>query len=497
MQNKEYIVRLTRGQPVPRAIIFNQSGEIAGVAQREFKQHYPQSGWVEHDPQDIWSTQFSVLTEALTKSKINSSKIKGIGITNQRETTVIWDRKTGVPIYNAIVWQDRRTAEYCRSISDKGHGSLIQKKTGLLIDAYFSASKINWILDNVKGARKKAEKGELAFGTIDTWLIWNLTNGETHVTDVTNASRTQLFYPSRRGVVANVSITRQKETIRAGLSLLQALGLAVFCGVVIAGPYSGAHLSPASLVANMALGKMTFAAVLNILPHNLPGAHCGACSWSVLMVRCQGSICSYGLSSGAWGVPQAYAINPARGPLCPYYACPSSASGTKPLVMTGYCLVCTRFPDQLKLKTHIPLLSELIDAAEAEAKLHRKSPMFYNIETKSSPKGDNILHPQPSTFVDLMVERNDTILNKMYPQLKSSYLIDGKNKQTVEELINDLGFTPFIISPNYSLVTKEFVTDCHARGIKVIPWTANTKEEIKRLKKLKVDGIISDYPNLL
>lgn len=173
------------------------------------------------------------------------------------------------------------------------------------------------------------------------------------------------------------------------------------------------------------------------------------------------------------------------------------------------------FPDQLKLKTHIPLLSELIDAAEAEAKLHRKSPMFYNIETKSSPKGDNILHPQPSTFVDLMVEvimnkgigsrtviqsfdkRTIQYLNKMYPQLKSSYLIDGNNKQTVEELIKDLGFTPFIISPNYSLVTKEFVADCHARGIKVIPWTANTKDEIKRLKKLKVDGIISDYPNLL
>ncbi|MGJ1385724.1 glycerol kinase GlpK [Sphingobacterium spiritivorum] len=193
MQNKEYIVALDQGTTSSRAIIFNQSGEIAGVAQREFKQHYPQSGWVEHDPQDIWSTQFSVLTEALTKSKINSSKIKGIGITNQRETTVIWDRKTGVPIYNAIVWQDRRTAEYCRSISDKGHGPLIQKKTGLLIDAYFSAPKINWILDNVKGARKKAEKGELAFGTIDTWLIWNLTNGETHVTDVTNASRTMIF----------------------------------------------------------------------------------------------------------------------------------------------------------------------------------------------------------------------------------------------------------------------------------------------------------------
>ncbi len=193
MENKEFIVALDQGTTSSRAIIFNKSGEIECVAQKEFKQHYPQSGWVEHDPQDIWSTQISVLAEALSKSKINSSKIKAIGITNQRETTVIWDRKTGAPIYNAIVWQDRRTADYCRKIAEQGHAALIQEKTGLLIDAYFSASKINWILDNVKGARKKAENGELAFGTIDSWLIWNLTNGQTHVTDVTNASRTMIY----------------------------------------------------------------------------------------------------------------------------------------------------------------------------------------------------------------------------------------------------------------------------------------------------------------
>jgi len=193
METKEFIVALDQGTTSSRAIIFNKSGEIECIAQKEFKQHYPQSGWVEHDPQDIWSTQISVLAEALSKSKINSSKIKAIGITNQRETTVVWDRKTGVPIYNAIVWQDRRTAAYCREISEQGHAPLIQKKTGLLIDAYFSASKINWILDNVKGARKKAENGELAFGTIDSWLIWNLTNGQTHVTDVTNASRTMVY----------------------------------------------------------------------------------------------------------------------------------------------------------------------------------------------------------------------------------------------------------------------------------------------------------------
>src|SRR5690606_14529281 len=154
---------------------------------------YPQSGWVEHNAEEIWSTQLSVLTEVIAQAKIKLESIQAIGITNQRETTVVWNRKTGKPIYNAIVWQDRRTADYCRRIAEDGHEKLIQEKTGLLIDSYFSASKINWILNHVKGARTLAEKGELAFGTVDSWLIYNLTNGQKHITDVTNASRTLLF----------------------------------------------------------------------------------------------------------------------------------------------------------------------------------------------------------------------------------------------------------------------------------------------------------------
>jgi glycerol kinase len=173
--------------------LFNQQGEIAGSAQKEFTQFFPQSGWVEHDAEEIWSTQLAVLTEVIAKAKIKLEAIQAIGITNQRETTVVWHRKTGKPICNAIVWQDRRTAEYCKAISNDGHERLIQEKTGLLIDAYFSASKINWMLENIEGARKLAQNGELAFGTIDSWLVYNLTNGEKHITDVTNASRTLLF----------------------------------------------------------------------------------------------------------------------------------------------------------------------------------------------------------------------------------------------------------------------------------------------------------------
>jgi glycerol kinase len=190
---KEYIIALDQGTTSSRAILFNKKGDIVNIAQKEFQQIYPKSGWVEHDPQEIWSSQLAVFTEVLAKSKTKLESIKGIGITNQRETTVVWNRRTGEPIYNAIVWQDRRTADYCAKLIKDGHLEKVQEKTGLLIDSYFSATKIKWILDNVKGSRKLAERGELAFGTIDSWLIWNLTNGEKHVTDVTNASRTMLY----------------------------------------------------------------------------------------------------------------------------------------------------------------------------------------------------------------------------------------------------------------------------------------------------------------
>lgn len=190
---KEYILSIDQGTTSSRAILFNHKGEIVEVAQNEFKQIYPKSGWVEHDALEIWATQFAVLTEVITKANVKLDTIKGIGITNQRETTIVWNRKTGKPIYNAIVWQDRRTAEYCQSIAAKGLEKTIQEKTGLLIDAYFSASKINWILNHVKGAKELANNGELAFGTVDSWLVYNLTSGKKHVTDVSNASRTLLL----------------------------------------------------------------------------------------------------------------------------------------------------------------------------------------------------------------------------------------------------------------------------------------------------------------
>ncbi len=190
---KEYILALDQGTTSSRAILFDHQGTAVNTAQKEFTQIYPRSGWVEHDAQEIWSTQLAVMAEVVAKSKTKLDSIKAIGITNQRETTIVWNRKTGKPIYNAIVWQDRRTADYCKKISEKGHGKIIQEKTGLLIDAYFSASKIHWILNNVKGAKALAAKGELAFGTVDSWLVYNLTDGKKHITDVSNASRTLLF----------------------------------------------------------------------------------------------------------------------------------------------------------------------------------------------------------------------------------------------------------------------------------------------------------------
>ncbi len=188
-----YVLSLDQGTTSSRAIVFNHNGEIVAIAQKEFTQIYPQAGWVEHDPLEIWSTQLSVAAEVIVKAGLSASDINSIGITNQRETTVVWDRETGQPIYNAIVWQDRRTANYCDEIRNQGLAKKIQDKTGLIIDAYFSATKAKWILENVAGAKEKAEAGKLAFGTIDSWLIWKLTNGKTHVTDVSNASRTMLY----------------------------------------------------------------------------------------------------------------------------------------------------------------------------------------------------------------------------------------------------------------------------------------------------------------
>lgn len=190
---EEYILALDQGTTSSRAIVFDHKGQIRSVAQKEFTQIFPKPGWVEHDPNEIWSSQAGVAAEVTAKMGINGTNIKAIGITNQRETTIVWDRNTGEPVYNAIVWQDRRTASFCDQLKNDGHTDLIRSKTGLVIDAYFSGSKIRWILDNVPGARAKAEAGELAFGTVDSWLVWKFTRGRVHATDVTNASRTMLF----------------------------------------------------------------------------------------------------------------------------------------------------------------------------------------------------------------------------------------------------------------------------------------------------------------
>jgi glycerol kinase len=188
-----YILALDQGTTSSRAIVFDRDGDIRAIAQKEFTQIFPKAGWVEHDPQEIWVSQIGVAVEALGRAGLRPRDIAAIGIANQRETTVVWDRATGTPVYHAIVWQDRRTAEFCERLKAAGAGPTIQEKTGLLIDAYFSASKIRWILDNVAGAREDAAAGRLAFGTVDSWLIWNLTGGKKHVTDVSNASRTMLF----------------------------------------------------------------------------------------------------------------------------------------------------------------------------------------------------------------------------------------------------------------------------------------------------------------
>lgn len=190
---KQYILALDQGTTSSRAIVFDKQGQVVADAQRDFAQHFPKPGWVEHDPMDIWTSQAAVATEAITKANLSADQIAAIGITNQRETTIVWDRNTGKPIYNAIVWQDRRTSAYCNALKAKDLSNFVTEKTGLIIDAYFSATKIKWILDHVDGARERASKGELCFGTVDSWLIWKLSNGAKHYTDITNASRTMLF----------------------------------------------------------------------------------------------------------------------------------------------------------------------------------------------------------------------------------------------------------------------------------------------------------------
>ncbi|MBQ9583646.1 MAG: glycerol kinase GlpK [Bacteroidales bacterium] len=191
--NAKYILALDQGTSSSRAIVFDHDGSIRSTAQQEFTQHFPKPGWVEHDPMEIWASEAAVIAEAISKIGINGLDIAAIGITNQRETTIVWDAETGAPVYNAIVWQDRRTSQFCDELKGQGLVDKIREKTGLIIDAYFSGTKIKWILDNVPGARARAEAGKLRFGTVDSWLVWQLTRGEVHVTDVSNASRTMLF----------------------------------------------------------------------------------------------------------------------------------------------------------------------------------------------------------------------------------------------------------------------------------------------------------------
>ncbi|WP_036380289.1 glycerol kinase GlpK [Muricauda sp. MAR_2010_75] len=189
----QYILALDQGTTSSRAVVFDQKGAIISVAQKEFTQIFPQPGWVEHDPSEIWATQAGMAAEAVSKKGLKGEQMAAIGITNQRETVVVWDRNTGEPIYNAIVWQDKRTADYCDELKSQGKSQMIREKTGLVIDSYFSGTKVKWILDHVEGAREKAEAGDLVLGTIDTWLIWKMTEGQLHITDVTNACRSMLF----------------------------------------------------------------------------------------------------------------------------------------------------------------------------------------------------------------------------------------------------------------------------------------------------------------
>ncbi len=189
----KYVLAIDQGTTSSRAILFNRQGQVITLSQKTFQQYFPKPGWVEHDPNEIWYTQSLAIKEAMAKADVTDDHIACIGIANQRETTIMWDRETGFPVYNAIVWQDRRTADYCEELKSEGYSDFIQQKTGLVIDAYFSATKVKWILDHVKGIRERAERGELCFGTVDSWLIWKLTRGTQFITDITNASRTMLF----------------------------------------------------------------------------------------------------------------------------------------------------------------------------------------------------------------------------------------------------------------------------------------------------------------
>jgi glycerol kinase len=234
-----YILALDQGTTSSRAVLLDKNGRIHGLAQTAFQQIFPRPGWVEHDPIEIWSSQFGVAMEALAQAGASAESVAAIGITNQRETTVVWDRKTGEPVYNAIVWQDRRTAGFCDQLSEQGHTGLIQRKTGLVIDAYFSGTKVRWILDNVPGVRERAQRGDLCFGTIDTWLIWKLTGGATHVTDVTNASRTMLFDIHRQDwddeLLELLGVPRKLLPEVVGSSKISAVTAGVLKGVPIAG----------------------------------------------------------------------------------------------------------------------------------------------------------------------------------------------------------------------------------------------------------------------
>lgn len=237
----DFILALDQGTTSSRAILFNRSGQIHAVAQKEFQQIFPQPGWVEHDPREIWSSQLGVARDVLGKCKLTSKDLAAIGITNQRETTVMWDRKSGEPIHNAIVWQDRRTADFCEGLKKAGKAELIKNKAGLVIDAYFSGSKVRWLLDHVPGAKEKAKRGELAFGTIDTWLLWNLTGGKMHITDPSNASRTMLFNLNSQSwddeLLATIGAPREiLPEVRPSSAVYGETAGGIFdCGIPIAG----------------------------------------------------------------------------------------------------------------------------------------------------------------------------------------------------------------------------------------------------------------------
>src|ERR1700730_12094118 len=239
LANKKYILALDQGTTSSRAMVIDARGNVLSIAQKPFPQIFPKPGWVEHCPVEIWSTQSGVAIEAMTAADLTERDIAAIGITNQRETTIVWDRETGEPVYHAIVWQDRRTAEFCDALRERGDGELIQSTTGLIPDAYFSGSKVNWILNNVEGARAKAEAGKLAFGTVDSWLIWKLTQGEQHVTDVTNASRTMLYnihtLQQDEGLLRMLHVPRSMLPEVVASSGVCATTRGIFAGIPIAG----------------------------------------------------------------------------------------------------------------------------------------------------------------------------------------------------------------------------------------------------------------------